>query len=82
MLCLRGSCSIERFGYRTSFLPHFSDVAPAGFCCPLWQQAEAVAWVHHYSLFFRARLQLYRTRDMGWGVRSLQDIPLGTFVCE
>ncbi|XP_063644147.1 histone-lysine N-methyltransferase EHMT1 isoform X40 [Pan troglodytes] len=30
----------------------------------------------------RARLQLYRTRDMGWGVRSLQDIPLGTFVCE
>ncbi|XP_054219810.1 histone-lysine N-methyltransferase EHMT1 isoform X33 [Homo sapiens] len=30
----------------------------------------------------RARLQLYRTRDMGWGVRSLQDIPPGTFVCE
>ncbi|KAM4877657.1 histone-lysine N-methyltransferase EHMT1 isoform 2-T2 [Thomomys bottae] len=30
----------------------------------------------------RARLQLYRTEDMGWGVRSLQDIPLGTFVCE
>ncbi|XP_073908800.1 histone-lysine N-methyltransferase EHMT1 isoform X5 [Castor canadensis] len=30
----------------------------------------------------RARLQLYRTQDMGWGVRSLQDIPLGTFVCE
>ncbi|XP_054853482.1 histone-lysine N-methyltransferase EHMT1 isoform X2 [Eublepharis macularius] len=30
----------------------------------------------------RARLQLYRTRKMGWGVRSMQDIPLGTFVCE
>ncbi|XP_070312859.1 histone-lysine N-methyltransferase EHMT1 isoform X6 [Odocoileus virginianus] len=30
----------------------------------------------------RARLQLYRTQNMGWGVRSLQDIPLGTFVCE
>uniref|UniRef100_A0A452E511 [histone H3]-lysine(9) N-methyltransferase n=1 Tax=Capra hircus TaxID=9925 RepID=A0A452E511_CAPHI len=26
--------------------------------------------------------QLYRTQNMGWGVRSLQDIPLGTFVCE
>ncbi|XP_074187558.1 histone-lysine N-methyltransferase EHMT1 isoform X1 [Rhinolophus sinicus] len=30
----------------------------------------------------RARLQLYRTENMGWGVRSLQDIPAGTFVCE
>ncbi|XP_055988880.1 histone-lysine N-methyltransferase EHMT1 isoform X6 [Sorex fumeus] len=30
----------------------------------------------------RARLQLYRTQNMGWGVRPLQDIPLGTFVCE
>ncbi|KAB0390887.1 hypothetical protein E2I00_003329, partial [Balaenoptera physalus] len=30
----------------------------------------------------RTRLQLYRTQNMGWGVRSLQDIPLGTFVCE
>ncbi|XP_075415837.1 histone-lysine N-methyltransferase EHMT1 isoform X3 [Tenrec ecaudatus] len=30
----------------------------------------------------RARLQLYRTENMGWGVRTLQDIPLGTFVCE
>ncbi|KAJ6654591.1 hypothetical protein lerEdw1_006744 [Lerista edwardsae] len=30
----------------------------------------------------RARLQLYRTKKMGWGVRSMQDIPSGTFVCE
>uniref|UniRef100_A0A8C0JC94 [histone H3]-lysine(9) N-methyltransferase n=1 Tax=Chelonoidis abingdonii TaxID=106734 RepID=A0A8C0JC94_CHEAB len=30
----------------------------------------------------RVRLQLYRTQKMGWGVRSMQDIPLGTFVCE
>ncbi|KAM5298490.1 histone-lysine N-methyltransferase EHMT1 isoform 2-T2 [Ctenodactylus gundi] len=30
----------------------------------------------------RARLQLYRTQDVGWGVRSLQEIPVGTFVCE
>ncbi|XP_053774408.1 histone-lysine N-methyltransferase EHMT1 isoform X1 [Desmodus rotundus] len=30
----------------------------------------------------RTRLQLYRTQSMGWGVRSLQDIPVGTFVCE
>uniref|UniRef100_A0A4W5R081 Euchromatic histone-lysine N-methyltransferase 1a n=1 Tax=Hucho hucho TaxID=62062 RepID=A0A4W5R081_9TELE len=30
----------------------------------------------------RARLQLYKTQKMGWGVRALQDIPQGTFICE
>ncbi|XP_048472509.1 histone-lysine N-methyltransferase EHMT2 isoform X6 [Rhincodon typus] len=29
----------------------------------------------------RVRLQLYRTEKMGWGVRALQDIPQGTFIC-
>lgn len=27
-------------------------------------------------------LQLFRTESKGWGVRTLQDIPRGTFVCE
>ncbi|KAM6244073.1 histone-lysine N-methyltransferase EHMT1 isoform 3-T3 [Porphyrio hochstetteri] len=30
----------------------------------------------------RTRLQLFRTQKMGWGVRTMQDIPPGTFVCE
>ncbi|KAK5870527.1 hypothetical protein PBY51_003468 [Eleginops maclovinus] len=30
----------------------------------------------------RVRLQLFRTQRMGWGVRAMQDIPQGTFVCE
>ncbi|KAG8541865.1 hypothetical protein GDO81_006759 [Engystomops pustulosus] len=30
----------------------------------------------------KVRLQLFRTKNMGWGVRSLQEIPMGTFVCE
>ncbi|XP_071396302.1 histone-lysine N-methyltransferase EHMT1a [Centroberyx affinis] len=30
----------------------------------------------------RARLQLYRTQKMGWGVRAMQDIPQGAFICE
>ncbi|KAG9354488.1 hypothetical protein JZ751_001198 [Albula glossodonta] len=30
----------------------------------------------------RTRLQLFRTRKMGWGVRVLQDVPRGAFVCE
>uniref|UniRef100_A0A8C5I7C4 Histone-lysine N-methyltransferase EHMT1-like n=1 Tax=Gouania willdenowi TaxID=441366 RepID=A0A8C5I7C4_GOUWI len=30
----------------------------------------------------RIRLQLFRTHTMGWGVKTMQDIPQGTFVCE
>ncbi|XP_072520812.1 histone-lysine N-methyltransferase EHMT1a [Salminus brasiliensis] len=30
----------------------------------------------------RVRLQVFRTAKMGWGVRALQDIPEGTFICE
>uniref|UniRef100_A0AAQ5YZJ7 Euchromatic histone-lysine N-methyltransferase 1a n=1 Tax=Amphiprion ocellaris TaxID=80972 RepID=A0AAQ5YZJ7_AMPOC len=30
----------------------------------------------------RARLQLFRTQKMGWGVKAMQDIPQGTFICE
>lgn len=33
-------------------------------------------------IFFRARLQVFRTVGKGWGVRALRDIPRGTFVCE
>ncbi|KAG1695530.1 Histone-lysine N-methyltransferase EHMT1 [Nymphon striatum] len=28
------------------------------------------------------RLQLFKTKGRGWGVRTLKDIPRGTFVCE
>lgn len=28
------------------------------------------------------RLQLFRTKIKGWGVRTLRDIPKGTFICE
>ncbi|XP_013409361.1 uncharacterized protein LOC106172957 isoform X1 [Lingula anatina] len=28
------------------------------------------------------RLQLFRTNGRGWGVRTLQDVPQGTFICE
>ncbi|KAJ0019648.1 hypothetical protein NQD34_007217 [Periophthalmus magnuspinnatus] len=30
----------------------------------------------------RVRLQVYRTQKIGWGVKAMQDIPQGTFVCE
>ncbi|XP_059473736.1 histone-lysine N-methyltransferase SUV39H2-like isoform X1 [Neocloeon triangulifer] len=30
----------------------------------------------------KVRLKIFRTRNMGWGVAALDDIPQGTFVCE
>ncbi|XP_078502047.1 histone-lysine N-methyltransferase EHMT2 isoform X4 [Lissotriton helveticus] len=30
----------------------------------------------------KVRMQLYRTAKMGWGVRALQSITQGTFICE
>lgn len=30
----------------------------------------------------RFRIQLFRTRTIGWGVRALEKIPKGSFVCE
>ncbi|XP_061907047.1 histone-lysine N-methyltransferase EHMT1-like isoform X1 [Entelurus aequoreus] len=30
----------------------------------------------------RVRLQLFKTQKMGWGVRVMQDVPQGTFICE
>ncbi|XP_077457853.1 histone-lysine N-methyltransferase EHMT1a isoform X3 [Stigmatopora argus] len=30
----------------------------------------------------RVQLQLFRTMKMGWGVRVMQDVPQGTFICE
>ncbi|KAK3514428.1 hypothetical protein QTP70_018242 [Hemibagrus guttatus] len=30
----------------------------------------------------RVRLQVFRTAKMGWGVKALQDIPEGAFICE
>ncbi|KAM9858924.1 histone-lysine N-methyltransferase EHMT1-like [Aulostomus maculatus] len=30
----------------------------------------------------RMRLQLFRTQTMGWGVRAMQDVPQGAFICE
>jgi euchromatic histone-lysine N-methyltransferase len=29
-----------------------------------------------------ARFQLFRTKDKGWGVRTLRPISKGTYVCE
>ena len=29
----------------------------------------------------RVRLQIFRTKEKGWGIRTLHDIPKGAFIC-
>lgn len=55
------------FLHKTVRLPIFCQLLCSGSCL---------------YVFFRTKLQLFRTSKKGWGVRAQQDIPQGTFVCE
>ncbi|XP_029467385.1 histone-lysine N-methyltransferase EHMT1 isoform X3 [Rhinatrema bivittatum] len=64
-------------------LPEFNMVEPplifeCNHACSCWRTCRNRVVQNG----LRVQLQLYRTKTMGWGVRSLQDIPMGTFVCE
>ncbi|MEE6504984.1 hypothetical protein FKM82_005399 [Ascaphus truei] len=64
-------------------LPEFNMVEPplifeCNHACSCWRTCRNRVVQNGVKV----RLQLYRTKSMGWGVRSLQDIPVGTFVCE
>ena len=34
-----------------------------------------------YFLFSRLKLQVFKTEKRGWGIRTLCDIPAGSFIC-
>ncbi|KAG8447467.1 hypothetical protein GDO86_014817 [Hymenochirus boettgeri] len=64
-------------------LPEFNMVEPplifeCNHACSCWRNCRNRVVQNG----LKARLQLFRTKSKGWGVRTLQDIPLGTFVCE
>lgn len=46
--------------------------------CRCWTTCNNRVVQHGIS----CRLQLFRTKGKGWGVRALRDIPRGTFICE
>ncbi|XP_058158810.1 histone-lysine N-methyltransferase EHMT1 isoform X19 [Dasypus novemcinctus] len=82
--CMCGQLSVRCwYGQDGRLLPEFNMAEPplifeCNHACSCWRSCRNRVVQNG----LRARLQLYRTRSMGWGVRSLQDIPLGTFVCE
>nr|XP_010600286.2 histone-lysine N-methyltransferase EHMT1 [Loxodonta africana] len=82
--CMCGQLSIRCWYDKDGrLLPEFNMAEPplifeCNHACACWRSCRNRVVQNG----LRARLQLYRTQNMGWGVRALQDIPLGTFVCE
>uniref|UniRef100_A0A7J7RWC4 [histone H3]-lysine(9) N-methyltransferase n=2 Tax=Pipistrellus kuhlii TaxID=59472 RepID=A0A7J7RWC4_PIPKU len=82
--CMCGQLSMRCwYGKDGRLLPEFNMAEPpllfeCNHACACWRNCRNRVVQNG----LRARLQLYRTQNMGWGVRTLQDIPVGTFVCE
>uniref|UniRef100_A0A670YQJ5 [histone H3]-lysine(9) N-methyltransferase n=1 Tax=Pseudonaja textilis TaxID=8673 RepID=A0A670YQJ5_PSETE len=82
--CMCGQLSMRCWYDREGrLLPEFNTAEPplifeCNHACSCWRNCRNRVVQNG----LRTRLQLFRTRKMGWGVRTMQDIPLGTFVCE
>ncbi|KAH0615527.1 hypothetical protein JD844_004899 [Phrynosoma platyrhinos] len=82
--CMCGQLSMRCWYDRDGrLLPEFNTAEPplifeCNHACSCWRTCRNRVVQNG----LRARLQLFRTRKMGWGVRTMQNIPLGTFVCE
>ncbi|XP_046723549.1 histone-lysine N-methyltransferase EHMT1 isoform X1 [Silurus meridionalis] len=82
--CMCGQLSLRCWYDKESrLLPEFCSEEPpfifeCNHACSCWRNCKNRVVQNG----LRIRLQLFRTQKMGWGVRTLQDIPQGTFVCE
>lgn len=87
--CATQNCHCSNISYRCWYgkegrlVPEFNMLDPP----MLFECSRAcLCWSNCYNRVVQngitCHLQLFRTRGKGWGVRTLQDIPRGTFVCE
>ncbi|XP_030053172.1 histone-lysine N-methyltransferase EHMT2 isoform X2 [Microcaecilia unicolor] len=82
--CLCGQLSIRCWYDRDGrLLQEFNKIEPplifeCNQACTCWHTCKNRV----VQCGIKVRLQLYRTAKMGWGVRALQSIPQGTFICE
>ncbi|XP_068106377.1 histone-lysine N-methyltransferase EHMT2 isoform X2 [Hyperolius riggenbachi] len=82
--CLCGQLSIRCWYDKDGrLLQEFNKIEPplifeCNQACACWQTCKNRV----VQSGIKFRLQLYRTAKMGWGVRALQDIPQGSFICE
>lgn len=82
--CMCGQLSLRCWYDKESrLLPEFCSEEPplifeCNHACSCWRTCKNRVVQNG----MRIRLQLFRTQLMGWGVKTLQDIPQGTFICE
>ncbi|XP_063794204.1 histone-lysine N-methyltransferase EHMT2 isoform X2 [Pseudophryne corroboree] len=82
--CLCGQLSIRCWYDKDGrLLQEFNKIEPplifeCNQACACWQTCKNRV----VQSGIKVRLQLYRTAKMGWGVRALQAISQGTFICE
>ncbi|CAJ1070822.1 histone-lysine N-methyltransferase EHMT1 isoform X1 [Xyrichtys novacula] len=83
-ICMCGQLSLRCWYDKSGrLLPEFGHEEPplifeCNHACSCWRTCRNRVVQNG----LRTRLQLFRTSKKGWGVRALQDIPQGTFVCE
>ncbi|XP_071948439.1 uncharacterized protein [Antedon mediterranea] len=64
---------VDEFNYQDPPL-----IFECGRACNCWMNCKNRVVQHG----IRCHLQLFRTNKMGWGLRAMQKIPKGTFICE
>ncbi|XP_035995927.1 histone-lysine N-methyltransferase EHMT1 isoform X2 [Fundulus heteroclitus] len=83
-ICMCGQLSLRRwYDKRGCLLPEFCREEPplifeCNHACSCWRTCKNRVVQNG----LRTRLQVFRTSKKGWGVRALQDIAQGSFVCE
>uniref|UniRef100_A0A667ZB09 Euchromatic histone-lysine N-methyltransferase 1b n=1 Tax=Myripristis murdjan TaxID=586833 RepID=A0A667ZB09_9TELE len=83
-ICMCGQLSLRCWYDKAGrLLPEFNQEQPplifeCNHACSCWRTCKNRVVQNG----MRIRLQLFRTSKKGWGVRTLQDIPNGTFISE
>ncbi|XP_072309540.1 histone-lysine N-methyltransferase EHMT1-like isoform X1 [Eucyclogobius newberryi] len=83
-ICMCGQLSLRRwYDQNGRLLPEFCREEPplifeCNHACSCWRTCKNRVVQNG----LRVRMELFRTQKKGWGVRALQDIPQGTFVCQ
>ncbi|XP_076311848.1 LOW QUALITY PROTEIN: histone-lysine N-methyltransferase EHMT2-like [Tachypleus tridentatus] len=87
--CTSPSCTCATISFKCWYdkegrlLPEFNMLDPpmifeCNRACLCWKNCNNRLLQHGIT----CRLQLFRTKGKGWGVRTLKEIPKGTFICE
>ncbi|XP_061584664.1 histone-lysine N-methyltransferase SETMAR [Cololabis saira] len=89
--CSESCCCLQMYGraYDDDAAGRLLDLhrADSGYCSPLFECNALCSCSEACSnrvvqKGLQASVQVFHTGDKGWGARTLEDIPCGTFVCE